>query len=641
MQGDKIHILPSSLSDQIAAGEVLERASSAVKELIENALDAGATVIEIELEDAGKKRLAVIDNGQGMSRADAQLAVVRHATSKIATPQDLARIATMGFRGEALASMAAVSKLTITTQRRQDQTGTHLRIEGAQRTECRETATSPGTQIVVEDLFYNTPVRLKFLKTNATEQRRVLEVVEQFAIACPEVHFKLTFDGKIKCDYPAHSSLKARALAVLGHDVQEHFFPIVHTHLGDVLVEGLFCAPGYAQSNSGRLYTYVNRRIVRDKTIQAAISQAYREFLQGKMPWVILFATMPLEQVDVNVHPTKHEIRFQDADQVFRAIHRALRDSLQQTPWIRRVDMPRPSEYVQSPGEAASTLSATGFFESEGAFDSPERSMRAALGLKAFEAQHRAPAAGQDADTTHWQARYHESHPPSGAVADANAFSLAARAREAIGDIPKLPLESDQPLGYFSGLRYLGQLALTYLVCTDQNTLVIIDQHAAHERINYEKLKAIAENHAIASSQGLLFPILMPLDARLVEVLNEYMNFFESLGFQMDDLGNRSFAIRSVPEALVDYDYVGVIRAALVDLAEQGRATQFDELRDEVLAAMACHSSIRAGRKLTPEEVRILFQQMDEAGFRSNCPHGRPVHFTLTPAELEKRFLRN
>lgn len=644
---NKIQVLPQALCNQIAAGEVLERAASAVKELVENALDAGATSIEIELDEGGRKRLSVCDNGCGMSPEDAKLSILRHATSKLRTTEDLSTIATMGFRGEALASMAAVSKMTITTQRREDDMGTLIRVEGAELLECRETAAPAGTQIVLEDLFFNTPARLKFLKTPATELRRTYDVIEQFALACPEVHWKLVFDGRVKCEFPPHHSLSDRAFAVFGPVLHQHLYPIDPMTIGDVTVEGLFCSPAYSQSSAGRIYTYVNRRIVKDRTISSAISKAYQEFLHGKQPCVVLFLTIPLDMVDVNVHPTKHEIRFQSPDNVFRAVQRALRLSLEKTPWIKSTSADQISETLPS----ASYLNSL----PQSAYRSPEENMHRSFGLPPeypgkLNMNHGSRAempSPPQADTGFanadpafdelWQPKVHETETETTPLILQSSppvpFSLEGTAQS-------LPLKPDEKFGYFSSLKYIGQHDLTYLICADGNAIVIIDQHAAHERINFERLKSIADNVLPAASQGLLFPILLSLDMRLADILIEYLEFFEKLGFQIDDLGHQSFAIRSIPECLNGYDYAALVRDALIDLGDSGRATQFEEIRDNILATMACHSSIRAGQFMSPEEVKELFRLMDATGFRSNCPHGRPVHFILSHSELEKRFLR-
>lgn len=632
-----IEVLPKALCDQLAAGEVLERASSAVKELVENALDAGADEIFIELEEAGRKRLSVSDNGCGMSQEDAKLCILRHATSKIRRTSDLSSISTMGFRGEALASMAAVARLSITTQRHGDETGTYLHVEDAEILECRETATAPGTQVVIEDLFYNTPARLKFLKSPATEQRRVYEVVEAFALSCHEVHWKLSFDGKVKCDYPRHISLKERALAIFGRQLYEHLYPVETTRLGNIMVEGLFCSPEYSQSSSGRLYTYVNRRIIRDKTINSAVSQAYKEFLHGRQPCVVLFITLPLEMVDVNAHPTKLEVRFQNPDEVFRAVYRAVRSSLEKTPWIHSAaEMSR----VQLP---------------ESAFRSPEENAMRSYGVYGGDMgereRYREDAAheaifGKGDALGGVLSVFGKDMGGEGDVVKAADVDRTVLRLEAPRDVERLAQQKElsfggcEKFGYFSQLTYIGQHALTYLVCSDGNDLVIIDQHAAHERINFERLKRVAEDVLPMASQALLFPLLLPLDARLSQILEEHLSFFEHLGFQIDALGGNTHAVRAVPEVLAGYDYPAMIRDALVDLGEAGRAVQFEDIRDHIIATMACHKSIRAGQRLSQDEVKNLLREMDETGFRSNCPHGRPVHFVISLSELEKRFLR-
>ena len=665
----EIQVLSQVLCNQIAAGEVLERASSAIKELIENSLDAGATAIEIEIEDGGKKRLMVSDNGCGMSMEDAKLCILRHATSKIRTTQDLAAIATMGFRGEALASMAAVSRMTITTQKRDEDMGTFLRVEGSEIIECRETAAPVGTQIVLEDLFFNTPACLKFLKTSQTESRNVFEEIEKFSLVCPEVHWKLTVDGRVKCDWPAQISLKERALSVFGRTLYNTLYPIEPATVGSVTVDGLFGSPESLQTKNGRIYSFVNHRIIRDRLILSAINAAYREFLHGKQPCVVLFISLPLNMVDVNVHPTKFEVRFQQPDEVYRAVYRAIRQSLEKTPWIRS---DKPSSNGTSPR----------YFEMlpDSAFRTPEDNMRRDMGLtpehvlattgveKRDENQSTAiPQSAVSRDVEDMLSVFDGPRidmAPSCTVEDtgnplkqadsgmeqstvwpaaSKPFQLDPERRDVPLEPPTqpvLPLSHYEQKGYFSSLRYIGQHAMTYLICADGDNLVIIDQHAAHERINFERLKRVADKVLPPDSQGLLFPILLSLDTRLSMILSEYLTFFENLGFQIDEMGNHSYAIRAVPQCLEGYDYAALLRDALTDLGESGRASQFDDIRDNILATMACHSSIRSGQAMSAEEVRELLRLMDSTGFRSNCPHGRPVHFVLSLSELEKRFLR-
>lgn len=652
MSESLIQVLPKALCDQLAAGEVLERASSAIKELAENSLDAESDEIFIEVEEAGRKLLSVSDNGKGMSPDDAKLSILRHATSKIHSTDDLSAILTMGFRGEALASMAAVTRLSMTTRERGGAVGTFLRAEGSEIVEFRECAAAQGTQIVLEDLFFNTPARLKFLKTAETENRKICDVIEKFALACPEVHWKLTVDGRVKCDYPKHRSLRERALAVFGRALYAHLFPIQSTRLGDISVDGLFCSPDYIQSKSGRYYTFVNRRIVEDRTMNSAISKAYDEFLHGRKTCVVLFVALPPDQIDVNVHPTKHEIRFVSPDAVFRAIYRALRASLEKTPWIASgadgaADLPdsvymSPEEIVRRAmrlpdadrvEKALADRAARHDFS-----DDPSCVPTGGDGLWGIQSDEAGRAARE-------LSMFDVPPAPLAPSEAAREFSgFAAPRQRMLGipapDAPQTETPEALQFGYFSRLRYIGQHDLTYLLCSDGRDLIVIDQHAAHERINFERLKRVADELLPPDAQLLMFPILLDLDSRLMSVLEEYRDFFEKLGFQFDEIGKNSYAIRAVPGCLTDYDCAALIRDALIDLGETGRADQFDDIRDTILATMACHQSIRAGFKMTPADVAELFRQMDETGFRSNCPHGRPVSFSLSHAELEKRFLR-
>ena len=464
----------------------------------------------------------------------------------------------------------------------------------------------------------------------------------------------------VKCDWPSHHHLADRALAIFGRALYENLFPIQFTCLENISIEGLFCSPEYSGSSAGRLYTFVNHRIVKDKTIQSAIAQAYKEFLHGKQPCVVLFVTIPLDLVDVNVHPTKHEIRFQQPDHVFRAVYRAIRSSLEKTPWIRSEN-------------AHSTAPSPRYFEMlpDSAFRTPEDNMRRSMGLApeypgrppfvensdSREIRQLTPQPGQKFFE---DASIHVFDGPSLSEIEKNTktgnsspdFETITQNPNAPSSdqIPpilshletqqSLPLEKTEECGYFSRLKYIGQHALTYLICADGDSLVIIDQHAAHERINFENLKRVADDLLPPASQGLLFPLLLKLDTRLTDILHEFLDFFEKLGFQIDELGGNAFALRAIPECLQGYDYEAMIRDALTDLGDCGRTTQFEDFRDNILATMACHSSIRAGHKMTPDEVRELFRLMDATGFRSNCPHGRPVHFVLSIAEIEKRFLR-
>ncbi|MGI5830019.1 MAG: DNA mismatch repair endonuclease MutL [Bradymonadia bacterium] len=606
----RIQLLDPALCSQIAAGEVLERASSAVKELVENAIDADSSRIEIEIEEGGRKLIRVSDNGCGMSEEEAKLSILRHATSKIRSVHDLEAIASLGFRGEALASMAAVSRMQIISQKSEESVGIKLEIEGAHIVDSTPIAVAHGTQICMADMFFNTPARLKFLKTNATENRRVYEIVEQLALANPNIHFQLSIDGRIKLDAPPNDTLKERALSILGRNLFEKLYQIKDFTLGPLKLHGLFSSPDFSVNDRARIYTFVNKRAVKDRTINAAVLAAYKEFLHGKYPCVIINIEIPHDLVDVNVHPAKTELRFEDQDLVFRSVYRSLRQSLSETPWIARSSADFPAH---APHDLNfSTLPSH-------AFSSPEQLSPTAPRF-GFSPQN-APASPLA-----------DFHAPLSPPFELDEIPLAEQATQA-------PIFKQEPNAYFSSLQYLGQLSNTYLLAIDHNALVVIDQHAAHERINYERLKAITEG-ASTDVQNLLFPLIVELDARLAQTLEEYHDFFDELGIQIDAIAENNYALKAVPNFLIGYDYDAMLRAALTDLAAAGRSTQFQDIIDDILATMACHRSVRAGLPLSQAEARELFRQMDASLFKSNCPHGRPVHFVLTHDEIEKRFQR-
>lgn len=614
MTMNKIQLLDTALCSQIAAGEVLERASSAVKELVENSLDAGASRIDVEIQEGGRKLIRVTDNGCGMNEEDARSSILRHATSKIRTVHDLESIKSLGFRGEALASMAAVSRMQILTQETHSDLGTKVEIQGAQILSQSPIATGRGTQISIQDLFFNTPARLKFLKTTATENRRVYEVLEQMALSHPSVHFTLSVDDKIKLDAAPNDSLRQRALAVLGRNLYERLYPLNPFNLGPLSLSGLFSSPDFSVGDRGRIYTFVNNRAVKDKTITSAIIGAYKEFLHGKMPCVIINISIPHDLVDVNVHPTKTELRFQDQDLVFRSVYRSLREALSLAPWVSKpsTDFPSAPALSNAPVPAFSQLPAHNFLSPEQLSPTSPHPMRES-----------APSPLAD------------FHPPLEPPFDFDTgpTPIIAAKQSAI-------FNESTETAYFSSLQYLGQVSNTYLVATDHDKLVLIDQHAAHERINFELLKATAQERHTPEIQNLLFPIIIDLDARLAQVLEEFHNFFDELGLQLDALSDTSFALKAVPRFLLGYDYDAMLRAALTDLASAGHSTQFQDLLDDLLATMACHGSVRAGHPLSRTEVLELFRQMDACLFKSNCPHGRPVHFIMSAEEIEKRFQR-
>lgn len=634
----RVQLLPPELCNQIAAGEVLERPASAVKELVENALDAGARAVFVDLDEGGQALIRITDDGSGMRREDAELALQRHATSKISTVDDLSAIRTLGFRGEALASIASVSRMRLITQPHDAMLGTLIEIEGGHTARIAETAAAPGTVIEVRDLFYNTPARLKFLKRDTTELKRVQGWMQRLALMRPDVHFRLTADGRKRLDVPPHRDPVDRLLAVLGRELTEALHPLPELPPVDgVVTRGWFSEPSFTVRGGGSQFVFVNGRFIKDRTISAAITAAYRELMgKGRQPAVVLFIEVPLDLIDVNVHPTKIEVRFQDNDTVFRSVYRGLRDGLAAAPWAR--DTPGRARL----GSAIGTLEDDDFVGGGGDRALAERTGTEA-GATAREPWLSALLGGAPNDRARRDApSLYDAAPWVGAERPLRGSSAPDGLRRPDeGLAPRAPQggPGERSAPYFSRLRYIGQYSRAYLVCSDSAGLVIVDQHAAHERISFERLKASHEGRA-PESQRLLFPVQLELDAVRAAALEDHLDFFAELGFELEPFGGQSFALKAVPGMLAGARYLDIVKDALDDLSNLERTTRVEEAIEAVLSRMACHGSVRAGDDLTEEEVYALFEQMDRIDFRAHCPHGRPVYFRLTLEELEKRFDR-
>ncbi len=598
----KIHLLSEQLVNQIAAGEVVERPASVVKELCENALDAGAANIRVELVNGGLQRIAVADDGCGMSREDALLCLERHATSKLRGPEGLSRIATMGFRGEAVPAIASVSRFSLTTRETSAPSATRLTVEGGKLGPVEEAGAPPGTSVVVEDLFFNTPARRKFLKRAETEAGHASEVVVRLALARPDVGFFLTSGGRKALTAPASpSDPRERIAAALGSEVFEHLLP-VDLERGGVRVRGHVASPDFTLSSARGLYTFVNGRFVRDRGLIAAVQRAFSDAtMPGRQPAAVLFVELALEQVDVNVHPQKLEVRFADSRAVFEGVFAAVHETLRRSPWLTR-------------GQAGAAQAQTSA-ERPGAYYSAAGPRPAAL-----------PFA--------WTSRAAAGSPTGPAPAVPRPAELPA-------DGPQCPEDDAKPPGgFFHSLRVIGQFARTYLVCEAPGpALVVIDQHAAHERLKFHELREAYRSRK-AIGQAFLFPATVELPLAQARVLADHLADVRALGFELEPFGGTTFALKSAPAALLGSDY----RALLDDLAgelmqvERGRA--LDQAMDHVLATMACHAAVRAHQALAPEEARALLDALDGIDFNSRCPHGRPVAARFSVEALEREVAR-
>jgi len=596
----RIQVLPPGLVNQIAAGEVVERPASVVKELVENALDAGAASIAVDVEDGGLALVRVADDGCGMDREDARLALERHATSKLRDVAGLAAIATMGFRGEALPAIASVARFRLDTAPADDGAGTRLEVEGGALREAAPVARPRGTTIEVRDLFFNTPARRKFMRAAATEAGHVTEAIVRLALARPDVGFTLRSGGRLVLGSRAGAELADRAAQALGREAHRHLVPVDATR-GAVRVRGAICSPDHSEATGRALYLFVNGRFVRDRGAAHAVLRAFAGTLPpGRHPAGVLFVELPLERVDVNVHPQKLEVRFAEAREVYDALFHAVAGTLRTAPWLRP----------------------------------PARLAPAAAELPAPPS----PLAAEETAAVLAWAR--AAHPPEG--------SGAAVAAPPMGPFDSAPLQfpvpgdagAPRPAGYFASLRYVGQHARTYLLCeAPGGTLVVIDQHASHERLLFHRLREALRARAVPV-QPFLLPHVVTLPPAVARSLEGGLGELARLGFDVEPFGGESFAVKGAPAALAGVDLEALLRDVAGQLELVGRGSAVDDALHDVLATMACHAAVRANQDVGSEEARALLDGLDAIDFKARCPHGRPVVFELPLAELERRVGR-
>ena len=582
----RIRSLPELLVNQIAAGEVVERPASALKELLENSLDAGARSIAVELAEGGVRRLRVVDDGSGIEPEDLPLAVARFATSKIETLQDLERAATLGFRGEALASIGAVARLAIVSRREGSRHAWRIACEAGVVSTPEPAALAAGTAIEVEDLYFNTPARRKFLKSEATEFARCEEAFSRIALSRPAVAFSLAHNGRRSSHLPPQDA-RGRAARIVGEDFASSAIE-VRAESPRLRVEGLVAAPGFTRATREAQYLFVNGRFVRDKVVAHAIREAYADVLHhDRHPAYVLSLELDPALVDVNVHPAKSEVRFRESNAVHQFVFHALSRALAQP-------MARIQDGVPFHG-AGSAPAAGGSWV-------PSPSSQQPLAVSQPRMAYEALFATAIADERRVQA----ASAPSAAPA----------------------------LGYA-----LAQLHGVYILAQNAAGLVIVDMHAAHERIVYEGLKNALDT-ATLPSQPLLVPIAMTASAEEVESAAEGRPQLESLGFDVAPAGPRELVIRALPALLADLDATGLLRSVLGEMREYGASRMLVERRNELLATLACHAAVRANRNLTIPEMNALLRQMEETERAGSCNHGRPTWVQFGMADLDRLFLR-
>lgn len=622
----RIARLPALLVNQIAAGEVIERPASVVKEVVENAIDAGAARITVELEGGGIELIRVSDDGQGIAPEDLPLAVAPHATSKIRAAEDLDRIGTMGFRGEALASIASVSRLRIVSRAADRAEGAEIRVEGDRAGEPRPAARGPGTTVEVRNLFFNTPARRKFLRTAGTEQTRCLDWLRDLAMAHPALSVRCVCDGSARLDLPGGQSPRERAMALLGPELEDQLLEVSVDRFDDergVAVWGLVGLPSIARATAKAQHLFLNGRTIRDRTVQHALREAYRGLIEpGRHPTAVLMIEMSPGAVDVNVHPAKLEVRFRDQSMVHRAIYHGVRDAL------RRADV-TPTALQRLPGLGG--LTPVGSAQ----ILPPMPVERQVDRLVEYLRSRPQPADAPDAPDTLRDdlRRVLDEAPAVPPFADPAPSTPAAPTLPGAvaGEIPRVrPAE-----------RVL-QVHSSYLITQDAHGVVIIDQHALHERVMFEKLLARVTGGGALERQRLLTPIVIDSDRDTVGALEELTPLFDRLGFEIDALGPRSVGVRAVPSFLVSRGVEpGAFVEELLDRAvEEGFTPNSEEALHEVLDMMACKAAVKAGDRLSDEEMDELIRLRESVERSGSCPHGRATTVRLTIAELERLFDR-
>ncbi|HWS88254.1 MAG TPA: DNA mismatch repair endonuclease MutL [Pyrinomonadaceae bacterium] len=681
----KIRVLSDHVANQIAAGEVVERPASVAKELVENSIDAGARRVEVDVEAGGRRLLRVSDDGEGMTRDDAVLAFERHATSKITTAEDLERVSTLGFRGEALASIASVARVELVTQQEGETEGTRVLIEGGRMRDVAPAARPRGTTITVRDLFFNVPARRKFLRSEATESFHLTNLVTHYALAHPEISFTLTNNGREVLRAGTADSLRERAYQIFGGEFIESLLAVAGGSEGVGRVSGFVSAPRARRTTRDAQYLFVNGRYVRDRLVARALTEGYRTVLpHGVYPSALLFLEVPPEEVDVNVHPAKTEVRFRRASAVADAVREAVRAALYAGGYLRD-----DASFAADPN--GDEFAAEGFREVEGS--SPHGGEYAPVSSSLSDAASDArpdvaeePAVRQESIEFGWTPAPEESPWKPGAADEGqrpspSALDVVARsagvtranverpraedesaavlrrdevrprppqqeggeARPAV-ELPPLNSAANivrgvAPEQLTPDIRPLGQLEESYILATDAEGLLLIDQHAAHERVLFDKYRRLEEARR-PESQSLLVPETFDLTPAQAAAFDELSGELEGIGFSLTRLSGRTVAVRAVPADLPPAEARNLLAEILdtVDAEKRGRARA--TLRDEVAASLACHAAIKVNMPLTHEKMRWLIDRLLLTSSPTTCPHGRPAILRLTKRDIERGFHR-
>ncbi|MDD6478219.1 MAG: DNA mismatch repair endonuclease MutL [Oscillospiraceae bacterium] len=627
----KINLLPTSISELIAAGEVVERPASVIKEMVENSIDAGATHITVEIQRGGILYMRITDDGCGISKDDVPLAFLRHATSKISTGSDLDFIKTLGFRGEALAATAAVSKIEMFTRSRDESIGSHYCIEGGKETLFEESGCPDGTTIIVRDLFYNTPARMKFLKKDVSEGNAVSALIERLALSHPEISFKLIREGKTVLSTVGDGKLESVIYSVLGRDFSKTLIPLQNEN-NAVTVNGFICKPVFCRQSRAGQYIFLNNRLIHSGTITAAVEQAYKNSaMVGKFPAFVINVNVPFDTVDVNVHPAKTEIRFSDEKRIFDTVYYAVKNAL-------TLGDTRPTINVSVQKQAVMPNFNTNFkeYKQEKITDiTPERTVlktdtysKPKIDINIVKEQPKV--------TTHNSA-------PSRMHDFGSTMLITKKETPKPEDLPTenvvrenvdTPIEKENNIQEELEIRLIGEAFLTYIVVECKNSIYLIDKHAAHERILFNELK----NKLVVDVQTLLAPIQVKLGEKEYDAVLDNTELLLKSGFEIEDFGNNTVIVRAIPSTLLKEDVASVVVEAAAALSQKSNLEI--EAFDRLYHTVACKAAIKAGNITNNLELLNLAKRVLNDRDVMYCPHGRPVAFELKKSDLEKQFGR-
>ena len=664
----QIRILPEILSNQIAAGEVVQRPVSVVKELVENSIDAGATRIMVEIEKGGKSLIRISDDGVGLSHDQALLSIERYATSKISSKDDLFNIGTFGFRGEALPSIASVSRFTLVSRTRESNAGVKLVIHGGKLVQVEDAGAPPGTMVEVKNLFFNTPARRKFLKADSTEAGHIADAIAGMALGNPRIGFRLVFNGKVSRNFPPKQDLFQRSLSVLGKDAVNHLYSMEHRE-GPVNITGVCANPALTRSTANRIYLFVNNRLVHDRGVVAALFKGYRgRLMKGRYPMAVISVELPYDQVDVNVHPTKREVKFINARPVYLAVTRAVEGALDSAqddalayagagpvPQVgKAAPLPEPHRLNPDPFKPVRKKKKEREPHPEIRWGMGEETPPPAAVAEPAPDFTPAPAVEPPAPRAWDIPEPTLPEPPVETGPSAAADPVGQKVAEQVVETPGIDVEAETrsvptpprkevaptpSAPHREAPVVVGQVMGTYIIAELDKRLLLIDQHAAHERIVYENLKRRHQGMAV-QSQTLLVPETLELNHREADLLNSILEELADLGLILEPFGGTTYVIKGVPAILAEKPADQLVMNIIETLLDTSDSGVKDAWLEDCLISMACHTAIRANKPMHPMEMETLVKDLFRCENPFHCPHGRPTIISFDTYDLEKLFKR-